>query len=358
MVEAMMKKILYPFILLNLLSPVSHAKKYKFQYQKTIEVGRLAELDVFNQSGDVSITGIDSDNINISAVKFIAAENQEEAEKLGEYLEIKASRDANRITIRTEHHRTSDKQTSLIKKLLSREDKLYGSINYDIKVPYECRIDLENFEGNVKIDGINADMDITVTSGDLDLQNISGDIEIESTSGKIGISKAKGDILISSAASEVTLKETSGTVDITSSSGDKIGEELSGPVTIMQSSGRIDLNKLSGNVRIKSSSGNINIEQIQGAINVLANSGDINISTELNSSDDYFIETEDGNILFEVPADASGRVKLESNTGEIITDMPLSIDTFSRSKISGSFGQNGPQITLITSSGDIRLNGQ
>lgn len=351
-----MIRILAYFLIVTFLMATSPwCKIYKFEYQKQIDISRKAVLDISNQTGSINITGGTDNTIKIKAVKYVRAESRDEAEKLGEYIEIKARQDAGRVKIQTKHHKLPGRSDTFWEKLFGKDDESFGSVDYEIEVPAKCRIEVDSRSGKATLKNIKDDITVTITSGEVFLEAITGDLDIESTSGIINISDSKGDIIISAAGSDITLSHIVGSVDLKTTSGDKKGEFISGFVTILQTSGKIVLQNLDGGLRIKSSSGEIEIAQNHGALSIITRSGNVDISTALDSDDDYYIETASGDIHFLIPDRASARISLETNTGDISANLPMTIRSFSKSRIIGSIGEGGPKITLLSSSGDIEL---
>jgi DUF4097 and DUF4098 domain-containing protein YvlB len=81
----------------------------------------------------------------------------------------------------------------------------------------------------------------------------------------------------------------------------------------------------------------------------------VHIQTELTGPRDYFVETISGAITFSIPETASGQLELETQEGDIQTEMPIVIKSVSHRRLVGEFGQGGPTITLTTSSGDVTV---
>lgn len=351
----MTKWMIYLIAAFLLIATQGWSKSFWFEYQKNIEVPENVELVISNTSGRIEITGMPVSVISISATKNVRATDQEEAEEVAEHIEIKARKTGRRITIQTRYLKMINRSDSFWKKLLGTGSDSFGSVDYTISVPHGCDVDIDNTSGDVSVTNIARSVHISGSSGEVRLENIEGDIDIESLSGNISIHNVKGDIEIAVASSDMELSSITGAVDIRATSGNKRGEYISGPVKISQTSGNVELKYLDGDLRFKSTSGDISVEQDGGAVDILTHSGDVRIKTELLSEKDFFVETTSGNILFIIPELSSGTAKLETKSGNISTDLPLSIESFSEDRIHGSFGKGGPGITLITSSGNITI---
>ncbi|MEA3297674.1 MAG: DUF4097 family beta strand repeat-containing protein, partial [candidate division Zixibacteria bacterium] len=130
---------------------------------------------------------------------------------------------------------------------------------------------------------------------------------------------------------------------------------LFGSITVSQPSGDIDLQWIEGDVRIKSTSSSITIRQVMGAIDLSTSTGDVTIQTELDSPKDYFVETTTGRIQFSVPEMASGVLDIETRSGDVVTEVPIAVQSRTHTRLVGEFGRGGPRIKLCSSSGDVEV---
>jgi DUF4097 and DUF4098 domain-containing protein YvlB len=350
-----MKRIFYILISLLMISSGINAKGFRFEYQKMIDITGPIQLSLENPSGGIIITGAPSEKVSIEAAKNIRAVDAEEAEEISALIEIDVKQNKNKIDIQTIYHRSEKRSRSFWDKLFGTGGDSFGSVDYTIAVPARCQLTIKTASGNIEVSGIKDKIFINGASGDIILRNIDGSSDIKSSSGEIKIEDIRGDINIAATSGGIILNSITGTMDIRTTSGDTKGSSLAGAVTLSQTSGKIDLTGLSGDVKIKSTSGDISIEQQSGAADIVSYSGRVMIKTELDSKRDYFAETMSGSIEFLVPQTSSGTVKMETGSGELKADLPLAIRTFSRNRLIGDFGSEGPKISLSTSSGDITI---
>jgi DUF4097 and DUF4098 domain-containing protein YvlB len=351
-----MRKIFcFIIILLTVIAATAGGKSFRFDFQKNIEVGANAELTVSNSSGNIEITGAPVSEISISAIKNIRATDAEEAEEISGHIEIKVVKAKNRIAIQTNYIKALDGSRSFWEKLFGTGSDSYGSVDYTITVPSDCYVEVENLSGDIIVSGLNSNLDLSATSGNINIQDIKGTIDIETTSGDMEIDNITGDTHISATSSNVVINSITGAINLNSTSGETRGTSILGPIAIAQTSGDINLRKVSGDLRIKSTSGDIDVDQDSGAVDIQTQSGNVGIKSAMDTRNDSFIETISGCIIFSVPSSASGSVRLETISGDINTELALTLKTISKNKLAGYFGQGGPEITLTTASGDITI---
>lgn len=343
------------FIFYLMLSSMAFGKSYHFDYQKNIDVSGDIELVIRNRSGLIEIEGAPVDRVTIDATKHVRATDQDEAEEVADHIEIRVDKNDNRISIETRYLKMINAPGTFLEKLLGTGPDSFGSVDYKLIVPSNCEVDVENISGDIRISRIDKDVHIAGSSGNIEVSELNGRLDLETVSGRVELSDIVGDVDIAGTSADVVFGSLKGTVDIRVTSGNLIGQYLSGSVKISQTSGNTDISNLYGDTRVKSQTGDIKIQQEAGSLELFTRTGNVDVQTELDSTRDFYIETSSGRITFNVPETASGAVKLETVSGSINTERPLSIRQFTKSKLVGDFGENGPRIYLITSSGDITL---
>jgi DUF4097 and DUF4098 domain-containing protein YvlB len=275
------------------------AGEFTFEYQKIIDVREPVTLRLNLVRGKVNITSSEDDRVIIEAVKRVRAASQEEAEEVADHIEIKVEASAGDLTINTNYLRMLSRSPTFWQKVLGAGSDSYGMVDYTITVP------------------VRSSLYIKSMASDIELSSIEGEIQIENT---VGTTR---------------------------------GEFLFGPVTVRQPQGAIDLQWVEGDIRVKSSSSTVTVKQVHGAVDISTATGDVNIQTELTSPRGYFVETTSGTITFSIPEAASGLLQIETQEGDIQTEVPVVIKSVSHRRVVGEFGHGGPTITLTSSSGDV-----
>ncbi len=302
-------------------APLSlEAKEYRFDYQRIVETGPRAELDLTYVSGDLEIISSDEDRIIIDAVKKINAVSMDEAEEVAAHIEIKVRQDDNKVLVSTNYLRMRNRGSSFWGKLLGTggEDS-FGEVDWTIQVPQGCRLSVNNTSGQISASHLQGDVDIRSSAADVELLSIEGKVDVETTSGNV------------------------------------TGELLFGPVTVRQAQGRLELKFVEGDIKVKSVSAKIDISQDRGALDLVTSTGNVDIQTSLDSPRDFFVETESGNITLSIPETSSGNLRIESQTGDIRTEIPIAIESMSRKQVRGSFGRGGVTVNLMSVSGNVAV---
>ncbi|MBK7142668.1 MAG: DUF4097 family beta strand repeat protein [bacterium] len=325
-------------VCLGLVAAGLQAGDHTFQYQRIVEVGDRAELSLTCQDGDIEIIGHDQSTIIIDAVKHIKIGDDREAAEIADHIEIRVEHNNQAVKVAANYLPIRERGRSFWQKVLGRgKEDSFGEVSFSIKVPRNCRVTLDNGEGDVRI------------------SEIDGDLRMNSSAQSIALTTIHGSVEIRSAAASVVLTSIEGAVDIANSAGSTRGDMLFGPVTVRQPTGAIDLQFVDGDVRVKTTSADVTIRQERGAIDLTTVTGSVTIQTPLETSRDLFIETESGDITLMVPPEASGVLRLKSESGTIKTELPVKIDKMSTRQLVGTVGVGGIQVSLVTISGDVTV---
>lgn len=315
---ALVSALLASFLFLGVTS--LDAKDFRFDFQRILDTGPQAELELNYVSGNLKVISSDDGRIVIEAVKRVNAVSMDEAQLVADHIEIKVSQDDNKVAVATNYLRMRNRSASFWQKVLGvGGTDSYGEVDWTIHVPQGCRLTVINTSGKMDISHIMGNLDIRTSSAEIDLNSIEGEINVENAFGATR------------------------------------GELLFGPVTLRQAQGKIDLRFIEGDVKIKSSSADINVRQDRGSFDLTTSTGNVNIETYLDSSRDYFVETESGNISLSIPETSSGNLRIESQTGDIKTDMPIAINSMSHKQVDGTFGVGGVTVHLVSISGDVTV---
>lgn len=316
-------------------SPV--AAEAWFEFERSVEVRTPVELDLHLTAGDVYITRNNGNRLIIEGVKRVWGRDFDEAKRIADLIEIDVRQGGAQVVISTNYLPLSPKDRSLIGKKFDGGVAHYGNVDYRISAPAFAKINIHAKAAQIELVSID---------GDVDIENGQGRIEIESVFGSVKIRQTSGDIV---------LANIEGAIDIENGDGDTRGEFLIGEVTLNQAEGEIDLKWVEGDIRIKSISATIQIRQLRGAIDLESQDGNVNIQTELDSPRDFFVRTGSGAIRFSVPEKSAGLLKIETESGTISTEMPISVEAMTANQLKGVFGRGGTQIELRSNSGDVTL---
>lgn len=278
-----------------------HAEQYSFQFQRVLDITNPVTLNLGLEVGKVEVYGTESQQITIDAVKRIDATNASEAEAVASYIEIKVDQNKKDISVTTNYLRIPYRGQSFWQRILGWGEDSFGAVDYKIGLPIGCSIAVTGLDAEVFISGVQ------------------------------------------------------GSVNVQIAAGSTTGEFIFGPVTIRQPVGNISLDAIEGDIRIKSSKSDVLIGQALGALDIISNTGNITIKSELETARTSYIETTTGTITFMVPPSAAAEFTIQTETGEIASDLPLAIKSLARNRLVGEIGEGGTSVQLHSSTGDVKV---
>jgi DUF4097 and DUF4098 domain-containing protein YvlB len=200
-----------------------------------------------------------------------------------------------------------------------------GGGDLEIAVPRGTRVVLEGFSTRYSVRGLKADVSAETLSGSLTVGDAEGKVTLETVSGDINVTDVDGD---------VSAESVSGSVDITNVQGDIITESVSGPITIA-----------------RARSARVHAETVQSSLSY---------EGTIEPMGDYGFTTHSGKLTLAVPANAGATVSLETFSGSVESDFPVTLESGANRRAGESqfdfrIGDGRSRIVLETFSGDIRI---
>jgi hypothetical protein len=130
---------------------------------------------------------------------------------------------------------------------------------------------------------------------------------------------------------------------------------------------KVDLNTVNGSVDVSGATAAVDAETVNGRVDVATLGGPVSARTVngsvratiehlIKSAEPLELETVNGSVQLEAPADLSADVDAETTNGGIQSDFPLTISSGMIGKhIHGTVGQGGRRVELHTTNGSVKL---
>jgi len=290
-----------------LLLAVSGAAVAGTPINETRNVNAGARIDVSNIKGEVTVSGWDKPEVQISGTLGDGAKG------------LAVDGGADHLTIKVQ---PPDKQGWFS----WGADSRMGDTTLDLKVPR------------------NAELKIEVVSADVALSGVAGRaLTVNSVSGKLRLD---------SDAKEVEIDSVSGNIDLTGKAERGHLETVSGNVRARGLGGQIKLETVSGDVDAE----NGDYREISaGTV-----SGDINLRGKPSKDARVDIETMSGDVHLYLPSDVSAHLRATTFSGSIRSDFGKvkEEERGPGSSLEATIGANDARVTLQTFSGDIEVRRQ
>lgn len=386
-----MRISLYALCLALLLAGTSGAqvslKKERNGYTATItdkfDVSPGGDLRMDDLEGDISISGGNSNQVEVTQEIFVEAKDEAEAREAVDEMRATVKKIGNTIEVtgvgmssmgRASGRSHSFSLRDLEKKLavLQRGGDFSGS--YTVRVPQSFNVDASTSGGNVNLNTLKGearlrtaggDVDITditgnsdvkTSGGDVTARNLEGTVEAETAGGNVRLTDGrtgpfrletsggdiitqglKGDLRASTSGGNVEAKNVEGELDLRTSGGDIVLTNVKGPVSrATTSGGDVEARAVVGNVDLRTSGGTVTASQVQGRVLGRTSGGDVEVSGITGETD---ISTSGGNLDLD---GINGPVTGKTSGGNV------------RARVDKGGKLAGP-ISLSTSGGEIEL---
>ena len=198
-----------------------------------------------------------------------------------------------------------------------------GMTRYELTVPVGTRVDANSVSGDITIRG---------TGTEVEANSVSGAVRIENASGLVDVGTVSGRVDLRGIAGRGRVETVSGDVDVDDAAGELEVESVSGTIGVRR-----------GRLR---------------SLRTTAISGDLRYEGTLDAAGEYRFNAHSGEVAIGIPANGGAVLDLETWSGQIQSDFPLTLqpgDTMNRRnrRMQFTVGQGGARISAETFSGDI-----
>lgn len=254
-------------------------------------------VEISNISGEIEVTGWDSDRVSITGTLEDGVER----------LEISSGSDRLGIRVELEHRVRNN-----------------GSAYLTIKMPATASLDVETVSADITVDGL------------------VGDVELESVSGRVEVSGAPADLEASSVSGNVVATSTAGRSEL---------ESVSGDVIVRNATGRLDASVVSGDVEIEGG--------MLDSLDAESVSGSIFCAAAPTPRGRFTLETMSGSVELVVSATINADFDIETYSGSIknqIGPAPRRTDEYGPGKeLRFTNGSGGARISIESFSGSVKI---
>jgi len=274
----------------------------KARIDTTVRLDRSGTVDLSLISGRIRVTGWDRQEVKISA-------------SIDQGL-LRLDANGSRVTLSVDEADGNRRHRG-------RHD--VGDARYEVSVPRGSRLILEAVSGDVSASGSQGEIEATSVSGDVDVANGVREVSVESVSGSAHAAQINGNLR---------------------------AESVSGDVRVENVTGNVEASSVSGSIRlIGVQSKDVRTETV---------SGDVVYSGSIEPGGRYSFESHSGNVRLTIPRGAGAQFSVETFSGDITTDFPVTVPPNSGRGRDGrmdfTIGDGRARVTAQTFSGRIVIN--
>lgn len=254
-------------------------------FSKTLTVKPGQRLDIDHSQGAVRIGTHKLPEIRVKAHISVSSSDAEEAQKFGEGIAISVEDTGAAVVVRT---RYPEKTWHF-----SGTSHISFAVDYDIVVPETMPVTARNKFGDVTIDGVKADTNVS------------------NANGKVAVRDGKGMSRIDASFGAIELVHNAGPADVTGANGSIVVAEIGGPVVIRNRFGSITARKIQGAVQISGANGSVETAEVTGNLTITNSFGSVVAS---GVSGDTSVTNNNGAVTVD---GVSGSAELEGSFGKI-----------------------------------------
>lgn len=222
----------------------------------------------------------------------------------------------------------------------SRVDGLDAHADMEISVPEGKRVRVALAVGRIDARNVRGDLYLDTGSGEIQTAETAGRMHLDTGSGSVRVDGARGDLSIDTGSGEVDARAVRGSqLSIDTGSGSVRVDGVEAPeISIDTGSGDVSLRGVrTGRVEIDTGSGEVLVETVAGSASI-------------------GVDTGSGDVTLLLPEDYAGTVRLETSSGRLSTDLPITLIRRGDDEIEGRIGEGGDAvIEAETGSGDISI---
>ena len=339
-------------------------QKYDFEDQQTQEAGKAKNIQVDNEHGSVKIHPQDERTIKLIVHRHIAADSQDDANKINS--QSKSTFSVEGDTVRIQPSRPEARV----------HVGFYGGprISNDLEIwaPRDLAVNVSSSHGDVQIENRSGDVTLTTTHGDIQVQDLKGKASLTTHHGSIRASNITGDVNVNGRLDDTNISDVNGSVTL---EGDFFGEtrltKISKGVRFSSSRTEMQLAKLDGDFQmnpgdlratslagpftLRTRSTDVHLENVSGDVRIENTHAEVEVHPSTPAGNVEVLNRQ-GAIHLVLPSNAGFTVDARSSHGDIESDFDLSKDeTGHQTTAVGNIGKGGPKLQLSTDHGVIEI---
>lgn len=195
--------------------------------------------------------------------------------------------------------------------------------------------------------------------GDVDVRGVNGDVAVDVHGADLVVTDTKGTLTLDTGSGSASITNANGLISLDTGSGDVIAKNITSDGFIVDSgSGEVTVDGcLCSKVSIETGSGDLRVRDMTAKSLALdTGSGEVVLALR-NSPDIITIDSGSGDVTLTLPASYSATVNIDTGSGGISSDFPVTLTSGSRSRdaMRGKIGSGEGRLTVDTGSGSVKL---
>lgn len=193
----------------------------------SFETGTNAELLVSNAHGQVNVSAWENPSVEIKVQMGARGRDEETAQRALDAIEVEVKHEGVRVEARTRYENI-------------RRSSVW--VNYEIRVPSQTDLTLQNRHGKVVVSRIEGHADLQVEHGGCEVEEVLGGLSARSRHGGISVSHVRGDSTLRSEHGRISVGRIEGALDVTARHGSVQVDDLRGNFRARVEHGKLRMN--------------------------------------------------------------------------------------------------------------------
>lgn len=339
------KTFLAATALLSLLASVP-AQQQTIDLELSVPSGSTIDIDLGNVRGDIEIVGADGDRVRIQgsvSAREWRDDNEVIVDQRGDLIHIHSEYLDNR----------------------RRNDDRHMSAHLTLRVPRDVDIELRSAMQTTLRD-LSGHLDVITGNEHIDASGLSGAANLRVANGNLRIADSDFEGMLSNTNGSLRFENGSFRGSLDSTNGGAELDSISGDLEVDATNGTVRMGDVAGDLRGDLTNGSIHAGVVAGMIRIETINGSVSATT--TGADDVDIETLNGTVELDAPADLSATFDLQVRQSEpdrnrkrpeIRSDFPVDLasgeirgDYYTRSA-SGTSGDGSQRIEIRATNGDV-----
>ena len=200
-------------------------------------------------------------------------------------------------------------------------------------------------------------LEVNLSIGTVEVTNVDGDLRIDVHSATVRASGTKGRLVVDAGSGSVHVENASGELEVDTGSGSTILTDLQMTrVVVDAGSGSVTARGVRADrFSVDVGSGSVTAENLT-TDDLFVDTGSGSVRVDLTKVPRRTgIDTGSGSVSITLPAGSNADLDLESSSGGISSDFPVTMNDVRRHSLRGKIGEGGPIIQVSSGSGGVRL---
>jgi len=282
---------------MNVFTSPSFGLDIKKVEKKTFNIEPGGYISVSGDEGFIKVSSWDRHQVRLIMTKRAWGKTKKEAERNLKTIEVSINEYNNRLEIKLvkQENRRNFGFWDLFDPDTWSGNRRSPKVDFELTVPKEINLNLENDEGDVTVESIVGDLEIAVDEGDIKISDIQFN--------ELSLSVDEGDI------DGFNINNPGGRISLEMDEGDLNFENVH-----------------ARRLRVECDEGDVQIKDLScNSCSISSDEGDIELDVILDGGDRYRIVADEGTVSFYLPSSPDVKLDLETSDGSIRSDFDIRI---------------------------------